>query len=298
MEYSLKYFQNSLLIIFTIYGLSSKGQTDSLSLYKLAKCTNLCNPSVILNILESKKYTKKEILEIGTSISYFGNDKCANELMNLCIAKNDSITAGDWHAYSVQNTKHGNYSESIQALEKSLAINAKEVEGYYGWVLLYYYRDYEKSLNHLNHYDSLTPNDVDAPVGENIHFLKGLCYYQLNQYQNAIKEFEVNEKFEVSHFGKKYCNSYIYFYMARCYEKSADLKNAEFYYKKAVKQSQFPVEASFYLGSLYIRNGKPEAGKKLLKKALTHAKQGYKQQDIYIELFDEVYLTQIQEVLK
>ena len=72
---------------------------------------------------------------MGTYISYHGDDKCGNELMNLCIAKNDSITAGDWHAYSVQNTKHGNYAEAIQALEKSLAINAKEwkaiTAGYY-----------------------------------------------------------------------------------------------------------------------------------------------------------------------
>lgn len=278
--------------------MNSKGQTDSLSLYKLAHCTNLCNPTALLKILEDKKYTKKEILEIGTSIAYFGNDQCANELMKMCIAKNDSITAGDWHAYSVQNTKHGNYAEGVQALEKSLAINAKEVEGYYGWVLLYYYRDYAKALKHLIHYDDLTPKDVDAPVGENIHFLKGLCYYQLNQFQNAIKEFEVNETFEVSHFGQKNCNTYIYFYIARCYEKNNDLKQADTYYKKAIRQSKFPVEANYYLGLLYIKNNQTDKGKKLLQNALHFIKLGYKQQDIYIELFDEVYLTQIEEALK
>ena len=95
-------------------------------------------------------FTKEQIIEMGTYISYHGNDKCANELMTLCINKNDSITAGNWHAYSVQNTKNGNYSESIQALEKSLSINVSEMEGYYGWVLLYYFRDYEKSLKHFS----------------------------------------------------------------------------------------------------------------------------------------------------
>ena len=230
----------------------TKAQNDSLTLaYKLERCHKAINAQEILEFLEEKHFTKKQILEMGTYISYHGDDKCGNELMNLCIAKNDSITAGDWHAYSVQNTKHGNYAEAIQALEKSLAINAKEMEGYYGWVLLYYYRDYEKSLKHLNHYDELTPQDVDAPVGENIHFLKGLCYYQLGQYQNAIKEFELNEKFEINHFGQKNCNTYIYFYIARNYEKLNDLKKAENYYKKAIKQSQFPIEANFYLGLLY-----------------------------------------------
>jgi tetratricopeptide (TPR) repeat protein len=277
--------------------LKLSAQTDSLTLYKLAHCTNQCDAQTILKILENKKFTKKQILDAGTYISYYGNEKCGNELMNLYLAKQDTLTAGDWHAYSVQNTKNGNYAESIQALEKSLAINASEMEGYYGWVLLYYFRDYEKSLKHLNHYDDLTPNATDAPVGENIHFLKGLCYYQLNQYENSIKEFEKNEKFEVEHFGQKNCNSYIYFYIARNYEKLNDMKYAEKYYKKAIKYFQFPVEANYYLGLLHLKNNKNELGKNHLQNALKFIKMGYKQQDIYIELFDEVYQTQIEEAL-
>lgn len=281
-----------------MYCFTIKAQNDSLTLgYKLERCHQPIKAQEILKYLEEKHFTKKQILEMGTYISYHGNDQCGNELMNLCIAKHDSITAGDWHSYSVQNTKHGNYAEAIQALEKSLAINAKEMEGYYGWVLLYYYRDYEKSLKHLNHYDDLTPLDVDAPVGENIHFLKGLCYYQLVQYQNAIKEFELNEKFEVSHFGQKNCNTYIYFYIARNYEKLNDLKKAETYYKKAIKQSQFPIEANFYLGLLYKYQHKLDLSKKHFEKSLKDIKLGYKQQDIYVELFDEVYQTQIEEAL-
>ncbi len=276
----------------------TKAQNDSLTLaFKLERCHKPIKAQDILDFLEEKHFTKRQILDMATYISYHGNDKCGNELMNLCIARHDSITAGDWHTYSVQNTKHGNYAEAIQALEKSLLINAKEVEGYYGWVLLYYYRDYEKSLKHLNHYDDLTPQDVDAPVGENIHFLKGLCYYQLHQYQKAIKEFEINEQFEVSHFGQKNCNTYIYFYIARCYEKLNDLKQAENYYKKAIKQSQFPVEANYYLGLLYNQINKKELGTKHLQKSLKDIKLGYKQQDIYIELFDEVYQSQIEEIL-
>ncbi|MBI3519770.1 MAG: tetratricopeptide repeat protein [Bacteroidetes bacterium] len=294
----MKYFLNSYVFICLLLSLCIKAQNDSLNFaHQLERCHKGISAKDILKILEDNHFTKRQILDMGTYISYHGDDKCANELMNLCIAKHDSITAGDWHTYSVQNTKHGNYAEAIQALEKSLAINAREMEGYYGWVLLYYFRDYEKSLKHLNHYDDLTPQDVDAPVGENIHFLKGLCYYQLQQYQKAIKEFEINEAFEVSHFGQKNCNTYIYFYIARCYEKLTDFKQAEVYYKKAIKQSQFPIEANFYLGLLYKQTGKTNQGIKHLEKALKDIKLGYKQQDIYIELFDEVYQTQIEEVL-
>lgn len=251
---------------------------------------------MIIEDLEKSDFNKEQILNFASMLTYHGNDLCGNKLAKLCISKNDSIKAGNWQTYSVQNTKNGNYAEAIYGLEKSFAINASEMEGYYGWVLLYYFRDYKKSLKHLNHYDDLTPTTTDAPVGENIHFLKGLCYYQLHEYLNAIKEFELNEKFEVSHFGQKNCNTYIYFYIARNYEKLNNLKQAESYYKKAIKQSQFPVEANYYLGMLYkYKKNNPTLGMKYFLKGYNFILQGYKQQDIYIELFDEVHLSQLTE---
>lgn len=269
---------------------------DSLIVYKTGFCLNYFNVDEFLKIFESRNYTKEQIMTFASNMSWHGNDKYGNELAKKCIAKNDSITAGNWHAYSVQNTKNGNYAEAIYGLENSLAIAPQEMEGYYGWVLLYYYRDYQRALLHLNHYDSLTPNAVDAPVGENIHFLKGLCYYQLNQYEKSIEEFNINAAFELKSFGKKNVNAYIYFYIARNYEKLNNLKLAETYYKKAIKTAQFPVEANYYLGMMY------KYKKDNRTKAMTHflnayhfLQDGYKQQDIYVELFDEVYLSQIDE---
>ena len=74
-------------------------------------------------------------------------------------------------------------------------------------------------------------------------------------------------------------------------------KLAEKYYKKAIKQSQFPIEANYYLGLFYLKNNKTESGKTHLHNALKFIKMGYKQQDIYVELFDEVYQSQIEETL-
>ena len=85
--------------------------------------------------------------------------------------------------------------------------------------------------------------------------------------------------------------------MARNYEKLNDLKKAVLYYKKAIKQSQFPIEANYYLGMLYKQLHKMELSKKCLSKSLKDINLGYKQQDIYIELFDEIYKTQITEAL-
>jgi len=291
----LKYFRNNyfLIVLFLSYQLSA--QKDTSSFYDTyERCITACNPNELLHYFELNHYKKEQIINAASYLTYHGNDDCGNKLAKLCIEKNDSITAGNWHTYSVQNTKNGNYAEAIYGLENSLAIAPKEMEGYYGWVLLYYYRDYKKALLHLNHYDSLTPGVIDAPVGENIHFLKGLCYYQLNEFEKSILEFEKNNVFEKNHFGKKNVNAYIYFYMARNYDKQNNLKLAEIFYKKAIKQSQFPVEANYYLGLLYkYKKHNFKKAKSCFEKSKSFLKQGYKQQDSYIELFDEVYLTQI-----
>jgi tetratricopeptide (TPR) repeat protein len=273
-------------------------QTDTMTLgYKFSHCTRKCDPLALYEFLQSKNYTKEQTLEIGTYISYHGNDQCSNAMMKLCLAANDSISAENWHVYSVQNTKNGNYAESIPTLEKAILLDPKEMEGYYGWVLLYYYRDYERSLKHLEHYDLLDPG-VEAPVGENIHFLKGLCHYQMGHYQKAIEEFGLNEDFEVKRFGQKNCNGYIYFYMARCYDQSGNTKQAESYYKKAIKYTLFPTEAYYYLGLLHkYKKENASMGMKCLKAAHELLLKGYKQQDVYVELFDEVYLSQLNEEL-
>jgi hypothetical protein len=77
------------------------------------------------------------------------------------------------------------------------------------------------------------------------------------------------------------------------------LKLAETYYKKAIKQAQFPVEANYYLGLLYkykIKNSKKASS--CLDTSFKYVIKGYKQQDIYVELFDEVYYLQIKEEIE
>lgn len=292
----MKYFLNNCLLLLMLLSSGLHAQTDTTTLgYKFGHCTGKCDPLALYEFLQEKSYSKEQILEMGTYISYHGNDQCSNAMMKLCLAAHDSITASNWHVYSVQNTKNGNYAESIPALEKAVILDPKDIEGYYGWVLLYYYRDYERSLKHLEHYDQLSPG-VEAPVGENIHFLKGLCHYQMGNFQKAIEEFELNEAFEVKRFGRKNSNGYIYFYIARCYDQLGKIKPAEAYYKQAARYTLFPTEAYYYLGMLHkYKKGNAAMATKYLKDAHDLLLKGYKQQDIYVELFDEIYMTQVTE---
>lgn len=283
-------------MLFMQYHVFAQTDTTKLS-YRCIRCMPECNADTLYKKLTEGGYAPKAIAGIGRFMSYYGQEFAGNALQNMCFRKMDTLNADDYHEYSVQNTKHGNYAEAYTALEKAVAMDAKNIEGYYGWVLLYYYRDYNRALMHLSHYDNLTPG-VEAPVGENIHFLKALCHYQLHDYKAAVTELLLNEAFETERFGKKNCNFYIWFYMARCYEKMNEPKKAIDYYKQAIKQSPYATEACYYLGTLYQAQHNGKEATLYLQKAYELIKKGYKQQDIYVELFDEVYRPQIEEALK
>lgn len=296
----MKYFLNKYIIVIAMgfMQIAVVAQSDTLTLnYKLERYLRTCDPQRLYDFLNETNYTTKDILSVGKYMSYHSHDACGNALQKICLTKMDTISAGDYHEYSVQNTKNGNYAEAFDALEKAVVLDAQDIEGYYGWVLLYYYRDYERSLKHLDHYDQLKPNEMKAPVGENIHFLKGLCYYQMRDFNKAISEFTLNLSFETEKFGIENANAYIFFYLGRCYDQLGNLRKAGSCYEKAIRYTLFPTEAHYYLGLLSRQEKKFSIARKHLEASLSLIKSGYKQQDIYVELFDEVYQSQIEEAL-
>jgi tetratricopeptide (TPR) repeat protein len=239
----------------------------------------------------------KFLIQFGHQNLYFGNNTIGNELMQYGLSKLDTIKASDYHEASVQNTKNGNYIEAIAALEKAIQLDPT-YNGYYGWVLLYYYHDYEKALKHLEIYDALTPQFNDAAVGEDIHFLKGLAYLQLKNYEAAILEFDQNIKHYTKTFGKKWTNPYCSFYKGRCYQALNKLKKANLAFDTAIKIDSNCTEAYYYKGLNLIQMKKMQLAKPQLNKALALIKSGYKQTDVYVELFDEVYLADIELAIK
>ncbi len=239
----------------------------------------------------------KFLIEFGYQNLYFGNNNIGNEMIQYACTQLDTMSASQYHEMSVQNTKNGNYAEAIAALEKAVRLDPT-YNGYYGWVLLYYYHDYEKALKHLELYDALTPKFNDAAVGEDIHFLKGLAYMKLNHYDAAIREFNQNIKHYTKTYGKKWTNPYCSFYKARCFQALKQLKKANEAFDTAIKIDSNCTEAYYYKGLNLIQMKKMQLAKPQLNKALSLIKSGYKQTDVYIELFDEVYLADIELAIK
>lgn len=233
----------------------------------------------------------------GYNEVYNGNDNRGNKIMKYSISKLKNPDPKLYHALSVQNTKNGNYDIAISALEKSYEIIPEDAGAYYGWVLLYYYHDYEKALKILNEYDATTPNFTDAPMGENINYLKGLAYTQLKVYKNANKEYDIAINEESSKYSEEevfypiYLNKGISLYYLKRYTEAIQS------FDKALINYDKCSEAFYFKGLSQIKLNDNKSACANFKKALYLIRKNYKSSDTYVELFHEIYEQDVKNVI-
>lgn len=188
-------------------------------------------------------------------------------------------------------TKSGDYHIAFPLLEKSAEINPEDALYYYSWLLLYYYRDYERALYRLNQYDNLTPKQHDYAWGENVNYLKGLSLKQLGRFNEAIKEFSkaiLDEGDMV--------DSYAYVYRGISYSKIGSLNQAISDFDKAIEMYDKCTAAYFWKAEV-LRNHNLDMAIENYTVALDLLEKGYYRSDIYVELFDIPTLQQVKDIL-
>lgn len=234
---------------------------------------------------------------IGAKLQWFGYDKEGNEMIETSIKNLKKFSASQYHLVSIQNTKNGNFNKAIEYLDKASELEPKEVDGYYGWVLLYYYRDYEKALFHLNRYDSFTPDFDDYVGDDNILYAKALCYKEMGQYSKALELFNEAIKSELKGHDESWISHQLYFQKGRTLHLLGKHNKAIEYYDNTIRLWGESSEAFYYKGLAYIELNNAQAGYENLNKALDLIKKGYKTSDNYVALFDEVYQVEIEKTI-
>lgn len=186
-----------------------------------------------------------------------------------------------------------------EAVERNINRNKTFALQYRAWSLLYFYRDYEGTIQDVDLIIEMEPkNNYTVCHGEPCENLKGQALYKLKRYKEAIKIFENVLKVEEEKGWDPTDNMYANFYMARCYSELEEYEKAkEIYYSQLEVNPRF-TEAYFQLGKIYSLLGETERARKYLQAASELLEEGNKMGEPYYEAFDEVFQYQIDEELQ
>ena len=197
---------------------------------------------------------------------------------------------------SVAFNKRGEYNRGFELLGKAVELDSKLHLGYRGWLKFHKLKDYQGCINDLKRLDSLTPNFVDAPWGDNIHYVLGLSYKGLKQYNLALKEFDESIETEKD---SSWVNPNVFLHKGIIYNELKEhhkaIKNFDACLKNNYNNSP---EAYFHKGIALKKLNNVDSSKFCFKKAEELFRKGYKIQDIYNEVQSELYLSDIIEELK
>lgn len=231
----------------------------------------------------------------GSQLQWFGYEERGNKIIETSLNNVVDLDAQLYHTYSVQNTKNGNYDEAIRFMNTAAELDSSSADGYFGWILLFYYRDYEKALFHLNRLDHSTAF-VDHVSDMNILYAKGLCYKQLGKYEQALDLFKQSLDYERKEVGEDWINHQMYFQTGRTLHLLERHSEAIEYYVLAINSWNGSSESIYYKGLAEIEMGL-DTGCKNLKLALEKVRRGRKSSDMYVRQFDEIYVGQVEEMI-
>lgn len=232
----------------------------------------------------------------GSQLQWFGYEEKGNRIIQKSINKLDNVGAQLYHGYSVQNTKNGNYDESIRYLDRAASQSPENVDGYYGWCLLYYYRDYDKALFHLERLDRSTPY-IDYVGDDNILYAKGLCYKQKGAFAKALELFQLAIDYEIKEHGENWVSHHMLFQTGRALHLLNRQSEAIEYYNSAIQSWEGSSESFYYKGLAEIELDN-NIGCQNLNTALEKVRKGEKSSDSYVRLFDEIYVGQVEEMIE
>jgi len=196
--------------------------------------------------------------------------------------------------YGVPYLKAGNFIEWKKHMDRAVELAPLDYLGVRGSLKCKFIADYQGAIQDIDELSSLLKGyDIGATHDGTYHLIivKGLCYKALGKKEKAIQIIE-KQILKEDH----YLGLYDYLHLGVLYLENSNYEKAIENLKKQSEQNDI-AENHYYLAKAYRGINKKEKYEEQINVALDFIKKERTMTDPYNELFDKVYLQDIQDEL-
>jgi len=254
-------------------------------------------------VLYKKEFTEgeKEKLAVQMTnnlIGKFGQGSVSEVMVLREALQLQPTNATLWRELGVPYGKRGIATEFYENYRMAAQYDPLNWLGWRGYMYLYFYRDYEKAIADFDSLDKLTPNFVDYPQSTSIHFMRGICYLKLEQYDKALSFWDAHIEEELRTSSEDYIDPRTWLFQSITYFKMNEIKKAQESIDRGLNNVPENADLLFWSAKLSLQNKDYNKAQIELEKAQTQFDKGYNNYRPYVEEFFQTYQSDIDELKK
>ncbi len=213
-----------------------------LGLILLQSCDRLSNETYAHLDANERRKISNEYLALAKTLS-LGSPEAMRTLEKAARInpKNELV----WQELSWPYLYNGLYKQWNEYMEKAIEINPKEWQGNRGYVKLTYLKDYGGALYDFEAHDTIKTDISHEGRLYSTHYLKGLCYLGLKNYDEAEKSFDQYLITESQKTGTYEIDATAYVYLGLIHIDKQQYKKALTYLNKGLEE-QNPLADAYY----------------------------------------------------
>ncbi len=189
-----------------------------------------------------KEFTDEERLRLSKQLAFVAADDYYNYqgsvsdqfLLDEALEHNSENTLA-WRERGIPYLKRGFPHKMHTYYKKAVEYDPLHWQGWRGYVYLYFYRDYQRAIADFDATDTLNPKFTDYPQGQSVDYMRGLCYYGLENYPTALEYFTRYIDEATQEKDESYVDTYAFLYRGLTYEKLNQIDSALTDFDRALK---------------------------------------------------------------
>lgn len=229
---------------------------------------------------------------------YYQGSTASQNLIQAGLQHNPN-SAELWRELGAPNVKRGFAEQTWLYYGKVVELDARGWQGWRGYLMLYFYRDYENALKDFDATDTLTPNFVDHPQSTSVDFMRGICYLQLGNYDKALSYLKAHIESEIKVVGEAYIDSKTFLYQGIALYKKGLHEEAIAALRRGLHNADGRnADLWYWVAKIALEQGRTAEAAEAIENAEARYQEGYYNYRDYVEEFYQTYPADISALRK